>query len=155
MRERVGVLTRIRARAPIYIADTRQNPAWLAMFILARLTPVRQLLWRLLPAAKPVSQTVTSAVFGRVPISELVTELRATGLTQGIALPESICRGIREFAGQHDCFGNFDRSLAFQASQHVEAQRAFRRAILTGQYLNRIKDCRTSSSCAKIRCCMP
>ena len=31
-----GPLRRIVARAPTYLADLRENPAWLAMFVLAQ-----------------------------------------------------------------------------------------------------------------------
>ena len=39
---RAGRLRRIAARLPIYAANVRDNPQWLAMFILGRLLPGRK-----------------------------------------------------------------------------------------------------------------
>jgi hypothetical protein len=134
-----GPLRRIAARLPTYLADLRENPAWLPMFLLARTMPGRRAHWRgaaAVPAAANVGPTLFAA-----ERSVVVDALRAHGLFADLVLPDQIRDGILRFAESTSCFGNFDRRLEFLPGDHAMAEERFDRSILSGHYFERVLDC--------------
>jgi hypothetical protein len=137
---KAGPLRRIVARIPTYLADLRENPAWLPMFLFARTMPMRRAHWL---GARPVppARSLGATMFGGVERRAIVDELRAQGLFSGLVLAPSIHTEIARFAHETPCFGNFDRRLEFLSSDHAEAERRFNRSILSGHYFERILRC--------------
>jgi hypothetical protein len=133
-------LRRIVARLPTYLADMRENPTWLAMFVLARTMPARRAHWRSARPAKPVAN-VGDTMFPSVGRAGVVDALRTKGLFAGFALPPAICQRIDGFARETPCFGNFDRQTEFLPDDHADAERRFGRSILSGHYFERILQC--------------
>jgi hypothetical protein len=135
-----GVVRRIIARLPTYLADLRENPAWLAMFVLARTMPARRAHWWRAKPAKPVAN-VGDTMFPGVGSAAVVDVLGATGLFVGFALPSAVTDAIGRFAGETMCFGNFDRRVEFLPDDHANAEARFSRSILSGHYFERILQC--------------
>ena len=135
-----STLKRIRARIPTYLADVRENPAWLPMFMLARTMPGRRLHWL---GARPFSANnrPASSIFAGVDAQEATARLRADGIQTGIDLPADIHEGIAAFARKTPCFGNFDRRLSFQPLEHDQAEQHFKRPLLSGHYFETILEC--------------
>jgi hypothetical protein len=136
-----GTFRRITARIPTYLTDLRENPAWLPMFLLARTIPFRRAHWLL---AKPVPRVSasTSSMFGPLNGQTIAAELKRTGISVGLTLPEDIHREIARFARETPCFGNFERKLEFRAEDHEAAERKFGRSILSGHHFERVLDCK-------------
>jgi hypothetical protein len=136
---RAGRLRRIAARLPIYAANVRDNPQWLAMFILGRLLPVRQALWRLSPDrdVHDCSRSMFPGSDAVVAVSELCRE----GLYCGLQLPESVWQAILGFGQETFCFGNMSRDVEFRPENHQEAVSLFNRPILTGHFFDRVEKC--------------
>jgi hypothetical protein len=134
-----GRAQRLLARLPTYLADLRENPSWLVMFVFARTMPGRRLHW--LFARPGNGQATESAVFGDVDRANAVAELRSVGLYAGFALPQSIHREILNFAERTPCFGNFDRRLELLPNEHKEAEKRFDCSILSGHYFERVLKC--------------
>jgi len=134
-----GRAQRLLARLPTYVADWRENPSWLPMFVFARTMPGRRLHW--LFARTENGQGPESAVFHGVDRADVVDQLRSIGLWAGFALPEAIHREILSFAQRTPCFGNFDRQLALLPGEHAEAEKRFGRSILSGHYFERVLQC--------------
>jgi hypothetical protein len=135
-----GPLRRILARAPTYLAYLSENPAWLAMFVLARTMPARRAHWRRAKPARPMSD-IDATMFAGVKRREVVEALRAKGLFSGFMLAPAIRQEIAQFARETPCFGNFDRNLAFLPHDHADAERRFGLSILSGHYFERILQC--------------
>jgi hypothetical protein len=126
-------------RIPTYIADVRENPAWLPMFMLARTLPGRRAHWAMASKYKP-STAPQPSLFGPLDASEVADGLRRDGIFTGLQLPEEIHREISNFAATTPCFGNFNRSLEFIAPQHDEAEATFGRSLLSGHFFERSLD---------------
>jgi hypothetical protein len=143
-----GTFRRMAARVPTYLTDLRENPAWLAMFLLARTIPFRRAHWL---TAKPVppSETAASSMFGQIKADEVASELKRTGISAGLTLPASIHEEIARFAHETPCFGNFDRELEFVAGEHAEAERRFGRTILSGHHFERVLQCEAAVAVQK------
>ncbi len=138
----MGILARISARAPIYIADARANPGWALMFTLARLLPVRQALWKLSSSSSLASPKMQDSFFGAVAIDELLAGLGTSGLVCGrISLPSHLCSEILQFAKETPCFGNLQREIEFLPADHAMAQLHYRQPILTGHYFDKSDKC--------------
>ena len=126
------------ARLPIYAANMRDNPQWLAMFALGRFLPVRQALWRLAHEGAPRDCSGSMFGDGTIPATH---ELRTEGLFTGLLLPEPVCADILRFAQSTPCFANLSRRVEFLPSAHGDAACRLQRPILTGHYFNRVEDC--------------
>lgn len=138
-----GTFRRITARIPTYLADVREKPTWLPMFLLARTMLFRRAHWLL---AKPVPAVKITApsMFGTLDGQTIAAELKRTGIFVGLTLPHEIHREIARFAKQTPCFGNFERKLEFLAEEHEEAERRFGRSILSGHHYERVLDCKAA-----------
>ncbi|WFU52012.1 hypothetical protein [Sinorhizobium terangae] len=135
-----GTVRRIAARVPTYLTDVRENPAWLPMFLLARVMPFRKAHWL---TARPVvrDKSATPSIFGDLQAEAIAAELRRTGIFTGLTLPSPIQEAIARFGHETPCFGNFERKLEFLAGDHAEAERRFGRTILSGHHYERIMQC--------------
>ena len=136
---RGGTLRRITARIPTYLADLRENPSWLPMFLLARTMPARRAHWRGARPARPVD--LRSTIFADAKRGSIVESLRSDGIAAGLVVPSEICDEIARFADKTRCFGNFDRRLEFLPVDHAKAEARFGRSILSGHYFERIMPC--------------
>ncbi len=139
-----GPLRRMVARAPTYFAYLRENPAWLAMFVLARTMPARRAHWLSARPARPLPDFPT--MFGDIRRSHAVAALRSEGLFSGFLLPAAIREEIVRFAMATACFGNFDRHIEFNPADHRKAEERFGRSILSGHYFERILRCEAAMS---------
>jgi len=135
-----GKLRRMAVRIPTYLADIRENPAWLPMFLLARTIPGRRAHWLTARRVNDGPQVLPS-LFAGVEVDDVVDSLRGEGLFSGLVLPGHIHREIAGFAAETPCFGNFDRRLEFRASEHRDAEKRFGRALLSGHHFERALDC--------------
>lgn len=135
-----SVLRRIAVRIPTYLADIRENPAWLPMFLLARTMPARKAHWLGAKAVRRHENTAPS-IFPTADCVQIVDTLRASGLFCGLALPMSVHEEIARFAQQTPCFGNFSRRLEFLPEDHSQAEQRFNRSILSGHYFERALQC--------------
>jgi hypothetical protein len=140
-----GPLRRMVARLPTYLADLRENPAWLPMFALARTMPARRAHWLGAKPVRPVGN-VGDTIFRGVARASVVDALRAQGLFSGFMLPPAICEEIAGFARETMCFGNFDRQTEFFPEDHAEAEKRFGRSILSGHYFERFLQCSAAST---------
>lgn len=127
---------RMAVRIPTYLADVRENPAWLPMFMLARTMPGRRLHWALSAKYKP-SQSQQDSMFGPLDASAVADALSSDGIFTGLQMPARIQQEIGNFARTVPCFGNFDRSLEFVAPRHREAEARFDRSLLSGHFFER------------------
>ncbi|AYG61134.1 hypothetical protein QD460_04835 [Rhizobium jaguaris] len=135
-----GRLKRMAVRIPTYLADVKENPAWLPMFLLARTMPFRRIHWFATrrPVARPEPGT---SMFSGIECNAVVNALRTDGFFPGLVLPENIHREIAQFAGSTGCFGNFNRQLEFIAPEHADAEARFGRPLLSGHFFERSLDC--------------
>ena len=127
------------ARLPIYMANMRDNPQWLAMFALGRFLPVRRALWR--SAHEGASPDCSGSMFGASTVPGTVDALRAEGLFTGLQLPEPVCEAILRFAQTTPCFANLSRRVEFLPSAHGDAVNRLGRPVLTGHYFDRVEAC--------------
>ena len=127
------------ARLPIYVANMRDHPQWLAMFAFGRFLPVRQALWRL--AQEGASLDCSGSMFGGSTAPGVVEELRTEGLFTGLQLPGPVCGDILRFAQETPCFANLSRSHEFLPSAHDDAMSRLGRPVLTGHYFDRVEAC--------------
>ena len=140
-----GPLDRIIDALPSYVADARESPRWLLMFILARFVPVRRLLRRL--ARPPGAHTADppSALFPALAVEKIADSvasvLDADGLWVGLRLPDATVDAIRNFALRTPCYGNFDRRYVFLPGEHEAAERRYGVGLITGQYLDAVEQC--------------
>jgi hypothetical protein len=137
---KAGPLRRIFARVPTYLADLRENPTWLPMFVLARTIPARRAHWRYSRPVRPI-ENIGATMFEGIGRAAVVDALRARGLFSGLVLPPHIREEIAHFAQRTKCFGNFDRRLELLPANHAEAEQRFDRSILSGHYFERILQC--------------
>ena len=133
-------LRRMKARLPTYLADLRENPAWLPMFVLARTMPARRLHW-LTARSYAGGEDAGSSLFAAVDAARAAADLHADGIHRGMDLPAEIHQGIADFARRTPCFGNFDRRLEFSPLEQEQAENRFGRALLSGHYFERSLDC--------------
>ena len=135
-----GKLRRMAVRIPTYLADVRENPAWLPMFLLARTIPGRRAHWLTARRVNDGEQALPS-MFEGAAVEDVVASLRGEGLFSGLVLPEGIHRQIARFAAETPCFGNFDRRMEFLAPEHRDAEKRFGRPLLSGHHFERALDC--------------
>ena len=135
-----GKLRRMAVRIPTYLADVRENPAWLPMFLLARTMPGRRAHW-LTARRTDDSADLPPSMFEGIEPQAVVDSLKAEGLFSGLVLPDAIHREITKFANETPCFGNFDRGLEFLAPRHGEAEARHGRPILSGHHFERALHC--------------
>jgi hypothetical protein len=136
------VLQRLRERLPSYLLDLREDPRWLAMFLLARTTIGRHLAWRRRPptayaAAGPAG--ATSSLFDADPTA-IAAALRQDGLFRGLHLPGDVTAAIVGFAETTPCFGNHDRRLDRLAASHL-ARQDRNSPVTSGHYFERVHQC--------------
>ena len=136
---RRGQLSRIAARLPIYAANMRDNPQWLAMFVLGRFLLVRRVLWRL--PLESASRDCSNSMFLGSAMPATLDELRREGLFAGLQMPEQVCKDILSFAQSTPCFANLSRQAEFLPSAHTDAVGRLARPILTGHYFDRVESC--------------
>lgn len=134
-----STLKRMAVRIPTYLADLRENPAWLPMFIFARTLPGRKLHW-LTARKQKGSQHRATSMFD-ADLSSAVGALKQDGIFTGLQLPKAIHESIYDHATATPCFGNFDRKLEFKAGEHAEAEKKYGRSILSGHLFERILSC--------------
>lgn len=127
---------RMAVRIPTYLADLKENPAWLPMFMLARTMPGRRLHWALSAGYKP-EQAPQPSMFGPLDASAVADALRSDGIFTGLRMPARIQQEIGNFARITPCFGNFNRSLEFVAPRHRDAEQRFGRSLLSGHFFER------------------
>ncbi len=127
---------RMAVRIPTYLADVKENPAWLPMFVLARTMPGRRLHWALSAKYKP-SGDPRPSLFGKLDASAVADALRSDGIFTGLRMPVQVQQEISNYARITPCFGNFDRSLEFVASRHREAEQRYGRSLLSGHFFER------------------
>ena len=138
-RRRPRRFRRMAARLPIYLANMRDNPQWLAMFAFGRFLPVRQALWRLSPEGAPLD--LSGSMFGDGTVPGAVDTLRTEGLFTGLQLPGPVCAAIGQFAQTTPCFANLSRRNEFLPGAHADAVGRLGRPVLTGHYFDRIEAC--------------
>jgi hypothetical protein len=134
-----GRFRRMAVRIPTYLADVKENPAWLPMFMLARTMPGRRAHWAMSAKYRP-SALPQPSVFGQLDAARIAESLREDGIYGDLQLPQAIHGEIRDFAGRTPCFGNFNRDLEFLAPEHDEAERRFGRSLLSGHFFERSLD---------------
>jgi hypothetical protein len=130
---------RITARLPVYLADFRQDPKWLIMFVAGRFTAVRSARACLSRYHPPRGRS--SSLFPAVNPSRVAECLRRNGIYQGIELPSAVVERMRAFAERTLCYGDFDRDLAFLPRDYAKVQAAAGRPILVGHYLDGLDAC--------------
>jgi hypothetical protein len=123
-------------RVPTYLADVKENPAWLPMFLLARTLPGRRAHWLTARRYKP-TEAPAASLFGDLDSRVVADALRSDGIFQGLQLPLDIHQEIHNFARTTRCFGNFSRQMEFLAPEHDEAETKYGRAILSGHHFER------------------
>ncbi|KQV63772.1 hypothetical protein [Rhizobium sp. Root1220] len=135
-----GRLRRMAVRIPTYLADVRENPAWLPMFLLARTMAARRAHWL---TARPSNGAIEGlpTIFEGLDVDAAVEALRRDGVFPGLVLPNAITNEIARFADETPCFGNFDRRIEFRASEHRAAEDRCGRPILSGHHFERALDC--------------
>src|SRR4051812_27631719 len=79
-------LRRMAARIPTYLADVKESPTWLPMFLLARTMPARKAHWR--TAAKVVAEPAKPSMFAGVDREQVAAGLKADGIFPGLVLPK-------------------------------------------------------------------
>ena len=134
-----GRFRRMAVRVPTYLADVRENPAWLPMFLLARTMPGRRAHW-LTAKHYDAAEDAGASMFAGVETKAVVDALRADGIFPSLQLPPDVHAEIREFASQTPCFGNFDRKMEFVAADHAAAEARYGKAILSGHHFERSLD---------------
>jgi hypothetical protein len=134
-----GRFRRMAVRIPTYLADVKENPAWLPMFMLARTLPGRRAHWAMSAKYKPSTESRPS-IFGALDAATIADGLRRDGIYADLQLPQGVHGEIRDFAGRTPCFGNFNRELEFLAPQHGEAEQKFGRSLLSGHFFERSLD---------------
>ena len=127
---------RMAVRIPTYLADVKENPAWLPMFVLARTMAGRRAHWLTARRYRPEAGAPPS-MFAGVSAEEVAGSLRSDGIFTGLTIPPEIHAGIRDFALKTPCFGNFDRKLSFLAPDHAEAEKTYGRSLLSGHFFDR------------------
>lgn len=142
-----SALRRMAVRIPTYLADIRENPAWLPMFMLARTLPGRRLHW--LTARRQKQQTSPSQSMFAASGTSAVQALKRDGIFTGLQLPTAIHEEIYQHALNTPCFGNFDRKLEFKATEHADAEKHYGRSILSGHLFERILSCNAAVSVQK------
>lgn len=143
-----GTFRRMAARVPTYLTDLRENPAWLPMFLFARMIPFRRAHWLTAKRVSPVANDAPS-MFGEIKAADVAAELRRTGIFTGLTLPAAVQEEIARFANETPCFGNFDRRIEFLATEHAEAEQRFGRPILSGHHFDRIVKCEAAIAVQK------
>jgi len=135
-----GKLRRMAVRIPTYLADIRENPAWLPMFLLARTIPARKAHWLTARRSNGAIGNLPT-LFKDVDHASAVAALRSDGIFPNLTLPAAITSEIACFASVTPCFGNFDRKIEFHASDHHAAEQQWGRPILSGHHFERALDC--------------
>ena len=129
---------RIRNRLPTYLADIREDPHFLPMFLFARTMPGRRLHWRKATANAQPKPRGPSMFLDNA--GDLVAALRQDGLTPALCLPPAVTAAIRAFAEATPCFGNHDRSLDLLPAEHV-ARQSKAAPVTSGHYFERVNGC--------------
>jgi hypothetical protein len=139
--DHASMFSRILARLPVYLADLRDDPKWLLMFVFGRIIPLRRLAAAL--HRKTVAPPNTPSLFQGHDVEGTVRSLCRDGIATGtgLQLPPPVVNAIREFAIRTPCFGNLDRGLAFRFKDHAQAQTAYGCDILVGHFFEKIEDC--------------
>jgi hypothetical protein len=99
-----SILSRIFAKAPVYLTYIRERPAWLLFMTFGRLLPVRRA-ERLLRRAKPRPINVNPSA--RVELdtpSAVIPTLVRDGVAEGFRLKPEDLAEILDFAQTHPCF---------------------------------------------------
>jgi hypothetical protein len=135
-----GKLRRMAVRIPTYMADIRESPAWLPMFLLARTMPARRAHWLTARRSNGAIDNLPT-LFEGVDAESATEALRRDGIFPGLMLPEATTSEIARFAIETPCFGNFDRKIEFRAPDHGAVERQLGRTILSGHHFERALDC--------------
>lgn len=139
------VWRRIRDRLPIYWRDIQERPAWLLMFTFGRWLVLRRIYHSLARLRGRSARPPSSALVAGPPAEHILERLRTEGLCPGLRLPRATVEQIRDFAETHTCYAGMDRSAAFLAREHLEAERRLDRKILVGTFWTMWRAARLSS----------
>jgi hypothetical protein len=129
---------RLRARLPTYLADIREDPSFLPMFLLARTMPARKVFCNELNTNVPEAPAAPSMF--QVNARDVSRALHTDGLFEQIFLPPAITGSIRWFADNTPCFGNHDRSRDLLPWQHI-AMQSKAMPVTSAHYFERVADC--------------
>ena len=134
-------IQRMAARIPIYLADTKSNPGWAAMFLFGRFLAVRSVLATLSGRNRaPVSSNAVTDMTAAPPAA-VVDALQHSGVFNGFMLPVQTVQEIRSFAETTLCYASMRRDRPFLADDHAKAQNAFDCPILVGHFLDAVERC--------------
>jgi hypothetical protein len=131
---------RIRNKLMPYVRGALENPHWVLIFTFGRFVLVRRLLRALAPGTASATALAGSRFEG-VSIDRVVDDVRGEGIHLGLNLPPESRDALVDFATTHVCYGAFDRSCAFLADRHAQAERHFGRRFLVGHFLDSIECC--------------
>src|SRR5262245_33715341 len=131
---------RMIKRFPVLFALARERPAWVLMFTLGRLMPVRRALWYL-GRPRSLPNQANSSLFPIIDAEKVVEALRHLGLYLGIQLPAELVREISEFAEQTPCYGDSRRTLAFLPGDYELVQAKHSAKVLLGRFFDGVEAC--------------
>jgi hypothetical protein len=139
-----STLGRVRERFPTYLADFRENPRWLLMFMFARTSLGRGSQWQGVADGQASKQPVPSVspVPSMFDVSDetIGQALKHDGLFTGLQLPPATVAEIQTFARDTPCFGNHDRRLELRPADQISRQDSAN-PVLSGHYFERVADC--------------
>jgi hypothetical protein len=133
-----STLQRIKDRIPTYLADFREKPSWLLMFLFGRTMAGRRL--HSLRRRAPVRARVGERSLFNTDRSVVVAALKQDGLFAEMRLPREVTSEIQSFAETTGCFGNHDRNLDLLPSDHI-ARQTVTSPVTSGHYFERVQDC--------------
>jgi hypothetical protein len=133
-----STLHRVRERIPTYLADFREDPSWLLMFIFARTMAGRNWHWRRSGQVK--TQHPSGPSLFDATEDAILPALRQDGLFADLQLPAALTTEILSFADKTACFGNHDRRSDRLPADHISRQDPAN-PIVSGHYFERVKDC--------------
>jgi hypothetical protein len=102
---RPGAVERVARRLPQYARAVSADPAWTAMFVLARFAAVRRLLSAVGARGAPAA-AVSEAVEGDPAAA--VADLRRDGLARGLRLRPEVLGAIRTLTETRPCYADAD-----------------------------------------------
>ncbi len=131
-----GFYIEIFLRLVAYLYKGSRNISWLLMSVAGRFSIIRVLAKKL---AKQINlqqykSCPESSIFQNVNVAEVVKELKQTGLSIGIRLPDGVLEEILEFAQSTPCYGDFEPHNGFLYSEKDEISQI--RTFFTAQYFN-------------------
>lgn len=148
---------RMAARLPRLLADLREHPGALALFLFGRIPALRRLVAASVARRRPpdprLAEAATSAPGGGLAppmsVAVAVETLRREGLLTGIRLDPDSVAAIRAFAETAPCHGGPDGRLRFALEQRDEAARRSGLALPVGHLAQVQRDCPAAAAIAR------